>query len=121
MPVLQYAGVPGRGRAYGDPLGANPSLVYGDIRRTTTAMATSRRNRVTTYEWAIQAFDHYPDRPTLLAPGRRIGLDVAVVDWDGPRQDDSGNQDWRCWAARPKGFKGCDAGQLGELILGEPR
>jgi hypothetical protein len=117
MPVLQYVALPGNARAYADPGGANPALVYGQIERTATKMAYERKGDVTTYEWAIQAFHRYPDEPTRLTPGQRIGLDVVVVDKDrGPRRPA-----WVSWAPPPTIFKGCDAESLGELILtGEP-
>jgi RNA polymerase sigma factor (sigma-70 family) len=113
MPVLQYAAVPGRVRAYGDPKGANPSLVYGDVGRTTTTMSYHREGDITTYEWAIQPFDRYPDRPTRLVPGKKLGFDVAVADMDPDRS----RQYWFCWGSTPTPFKGFDSGQLGELVL----
>src|SRR5262249_28648662 len=85
MPVLQYAAVPGPGPVYGDPSGANPALVYGRIKRTATKMKFQRTGALTTYEWAVQAFDRYPDRPSQLYPGKRLGFDVAVVDKDNNR------------------------------------
>jgi RNA polymerase sigma factor (sigma-70 family) len=113
MPVLQYVGLPGQAPAYDDPAGANPALVYGRIERTTTRMRFQRRGDLTTYEWAIQAFDSYPDQPTRLLPGKRLGLDVVVVDKDrGDRRPA-----WMSWGASPDIFKGCDAGSLGELVL----
>jgi hypothetical protein len=118
MPVLQYVGLPSRRvAAYGDPAGANPSLVYGDIDKTRTRMAFRRSGNVTTYEWAVQAFDDYPDRPTQLRPGARLGLEVAVVDRDGDREKASFNT----WGDPPRVFKGADAGELGELLLGQAR
>jgi hypothetical protein len=36
------------------------------------------------YECATQPFDQYPDQPTHLKPGKRIGFDLAVVDKDAP-------------------------------------
>jgi hypothetical protein len=35
-------------------------------------------------ERAIQVFERYPDRPTRLEPGKRIGFDVSVADRDTP-------------------------------------
>jgi len=113
MPVLQYAAVPDSTRAYGDKDGANPSLVYGKISRTATRMKYHRAGDVTTYEWAVQAFDHYPDRPSRLQPGRRLGLEVAVLDKD-PNPVRSA---FLTWGSPPRVFKGCDAGSLGELVL----
>jgi RNA polymerase sigma factor (sigma-70 family) len=115
MPVLQYAAVPAKLTAYGDKEGANPSLVYGRISRTKTKMKYSRNGDTTTYEWAVQAFDQYPSRPTELKPGKRLGLEIAVLDKD-PRPSKSA---FFTWGSPPDFFKGGDAGSLGELILGE--
>jgi len=115
MPVLQYAAVPAAMRAYGDNEGANPSLVYGRISRTTTKMKYYRDGDTTTYEWAVQAFDRYPEHPTVLKPGKRLGLEIAVLDKD-PRPSKSA---FLTWGLPPDFFKGGDAGSLGELILGE--
>jgi RNA polymerase sigma factor (sigma-70 family) len=114
MPVLQYVGVPGPTPAYGDPSGANPALVYGRIERTRTVMRYRREGDVTTYEWAVQAFDQYPDRPARLHPGARLGFDVAIVD-----KDRTGRPAYLTWGPVPPYFKGYDAGTLGELILAD--
>ena len=45
-------------------------------------MTWRREGDLTTYEWAIQAYDRFPGRPTRLIPGKRIGFDVAIVDKD---------------------------------------
>jgi RNA polymerase sigma factor (sigma-70 family) len=113
MPVLQYAAVPGPVRAYGDRWGANPSLVYARTRETRTKMRYRTDGDVTTYEWAIQAYDQYPDQPTRLSAGMRLGFDVAVVDKD----TGAGRPAWMSWGPAPKRFKGCDAENLGELDL----
>jgi RNA polymerase sigma factor (sigma-70 family) len=115
MPVLQYAAIPGEAPAYNDRRGSNPSLLYGRLSDTTTAMSYRREGDVTTYEWAIQVFDRYPDRPSRLESGKRIGLDVVVVDKDRDREKPT----WLYWGPAPTRFKGWDAGILGELILGE--
>ena len=115
MPALQYVAIPGQGPAYADRYGANPSLVYGDIRKTSTEMAYSRTTGMTVYEWAVQAFDRYPDEPTTLVPRQRIGLEIAIVDKDRIL----GSPAWTSWGASPRIFKGCDSGSLGELILAE--
>ena len=82
LPVLQYVAVPGPTPAYADRTGANPTLMYGRIQRTGTVMKSRRKGDITTYEWAVQAFDRYPDRPTRLDPGKRIGFEVAIVNKD---------------------------------------
>ncbi len=82
MPVLQYAGVPGKVAAYGDRWGANPSLVYARQKESRTKMQASRSGDVMTYEWAVKVFDSYPEKPTELLPGKKLGLDIAVLDKD---------------------------------------
>ena len=116
MPALQYVAIPGKGRAYADPNGHNPSLMYGDASKTRTLTAWTHKDGVTTYECAIQVFDHYPDQPTRLMPGKRIGFDVAVVDKDSSGLPSS----YVTWGAAPTAMKGLDAGQLGDLILAGP-
>jgi len=116
MPALQYMMCP-PGGSYGDVIqsadkSANPNLAEGDISKTRTKGATTRMGDVTVYEWAIQAFDRYPDDPTELVVGRTIGFDVVAVDkdshWDSPA--------WICWA--PFGVsKNFSADLLGDLML----
>jgi RNA polymerase sigma factor (sigma-70 family) len=115
MPVLQYVGVPGEVPAYGDKWGANPSLLYSKTRERHTRMKYRRDGDTTTYEWAIQAYDHFPDRLTQLVPGQRIGFDLAVVDKDSPKAPPA----WMYWGPTWAGFKGWNAANLGELILAE--
>jgi RNA polymerase sigma factor (sigma-70 family) len=115
MPALQYAGVPAPIAAYGDPREANPSLLYGDIRKTTTKMKYRHTKGTIIYEWAVQPFDQYPRQPGLLYAGKRLGLEVAVVDKDHARTRPT----FLTWGPPPVRFKGCDAGSLGELILEE--
>jgi RNA polymerase sigma factor (sigma-70 family) len=79
MPVLHYVGVPGKVRAYADPWDANPSLVYARTKQTATLMRYQHNGDVTMYEWSVKPFDRFPDRPTGLYPGKRLGLEVAVV------------------------------------------
>ena len=115
MPVLQYVGLAGEQPAYGDRFGANPSLVYARSREPNTRMKYRRRGNTTTYEWAIQAYDRYPDAPTRLEPGKRIGLEVAVVDKDSGRTKPA----FLTWASPPETFKFLNAGSLGELYLAD--
>jgi RNA polymerase sigma factor (sigma-70 family) len=117
MPVLQYAGVPGAVSAYGDRWNANPSLVYARTRQTGTTMKYWRVGDVTTYEWSVKPFDRFPDRPTSLYPGKRLGLDVAVVDQDSRLTLVPRPPTFLTWASPPDVFKGNDASSLGELIL----
>ena len=82
VPVQQYVAIPGKGMIYGQKQASNPILMAGSLKRTKTRMAYVQKADVTVYEWAIQVFDRYPDKPTKLEPGKRIGFDVAVVDKD---------------------------------------
>jgi RNA polymerase sigma factor (sigma-70 family) len=115
MPVLQYVGLAGKVPAYGDPFGANPSLVYAKTRERRTEMKYRREGQVTTYEWAIPVYERFPDRPTRLEPGKRIGLEIAVVDKDSGRTKPA----FLTWGSPPAIFKGFDAGSLGELLLSD--
>ena len=115
MPALQYVAVPGRVAAYCDPWGANPSLMYAKTRENRTKMKYRRTGELTTYEWAIQAYDHYPDKPTRLFVGKRLGLDVAVVDKDSVLALPS----FFLWGPTEGVYKGCNAESLGELVLME--
>jgi hypothetical protein len=132
-PVLQYIGLPGKGPVYGgnqapDQEGGgadNPILWSRDIKKTKTRMAFRRQGDVTTYEWAIQAFDHYPDQPTKLRPGVQIGFDVVVCDKDKAAQTpqaandpEEDRQAWVCWGPPWRRLKYLDAANLGEIILG---
>lgn len=126
LPVQQYIGIPGSGRIYGTTAGTNPILIAGDLRKTKTRMKYRRQGDVTTYEWAIQPFDHYPDTPSVLEPGKRIGFDVAVVDKDVPARSPGGLSEpepdrsaWIYWGPTWAGIKVLDAGNLGELLLGD--
>jgi hypothetical protein len=113
MPVLQYVAIPADVPAYRDSWNANPSLVYARTQQSATKMVYRHTGGITTYEWAIQAYDTYPDQPTRLQAGKRLGIEVAVVDKDDPR----GPPTFLTWGQPPARFKGLDAGSLGELIL----
>jgi hypothetical protein len=118
MPVLQYAGVPGRVAAYGDPWGANPSLVYAKQKESRTKMQVQRAGDVITYEWAVAVFDSFPGKPSELLPGKKVGLDIAVLDKDRKKSRSSARPpSFRTWGVPPVEFKGCDSGSLGELTL----
>jgi hypothetical protein len=118
MPVLQYAGVPGKVAAYGDRWGANPSLVYARQKESRTRMQVSRSGDVITYEWAVTVFDSFPEKLTQLHPGKKLGLDIAVLDKDRKATNSASRRpSFRTWGAAPVEFKGCNAGSLGELIL----
>jgi hypothetical protein len=115
MPVLQYVGVPGDVSAYADPWGENPSLLYTRTKQVGTTMKYRHENKITTYEWAISVYDHYPGLPTRLHSGKRLGFEVAVLDKDDPKRLSY----FLTWGAPPTYFKGFDSGTLGELILVE--
>jgi hypothetical protein len=126
VPVQQYVGIPGPGKVYGSKYDTNPVLLAGDITKTKTRMAFRRKHDVTTYEWAIQVFDRYPDRPTKLEAGKRIGFDLAIVDKDVPatsaqalNEPQEDRADWLYWGPKWTGMKVFDAGNLGELVLGK--
>jgi hypothetical protein len=132
LAALQYIGIPGEGRVFGmvKSLGQergpdNPILMFGDIKKTKTRMAFRREAGVTTYEWAIQAFDHYPDEPTKLIPSKRIGFDVAIADKDKPAVSDGPATEppddrtaWVCWSPNYRGLRFLNARDLGEIVLG---
>ncbi len=132
LPALEYIGIPGQGRVFGVDFSDgqergddNPILQFGDIKKTKTRMAFRRAGDVTTYEWAVQAFDHFPDKPTRLLPGVQIGLDVVVLDKDKPAQTDRAYNDpepdrqaWVSWGPAWRRTKSFDAANLGEIILG---
>ena len=124
FPVQQYIAIPGTGRIYGLRQVTNPVLIAGDLRKTKTRMAFSRKGDVTTYEWAIQVFDQYPDMPTNLEPGKRIGFDIAIGDKDAPGSPSQTSAEaaadlatWIYWGPEWQGIKVLDAGALGEIIL----
>jgi RNA polymerase sigma factor (sigma-70 family) len=117
MPVIQYVGVPGDVAAYGDPWKANPSVVYGRQRQTTTKMKFQVDGDVITYEWSIQPFDRFPDRPAHFVPGLRLGLDVAVVDKDRDGLTKVSPPTYLSWASSPVRFKGIDPESLGDLLI----
>jgi hypothetical protein len=120
MPVLQYAGIPGKVAAYGDRFGANPSLVYATQKEPRTRMQVSRSGDVIIYEWAVAVFDSFPAKPTQLLPGKKLGLEIAVLDKDKKALRSAARRpSFRTWGAAPTKFKGCDAGSLGELALAQ--
>ena len=76
--------IPGTGMIYGVRQASNLILIAGILKNTRSRMVYTQKGDVTTYEWAIQVFDRYPDRPTRLEPGKWIGFDVSLVDRDSP-------------------------------------
>lgn len=132
LAVLQYIGIAGEGPIYGVKRSAgelrgpdNPILMFGNIKKTCTRMEYRRERGLTVYEWAIEAFDHYPDRPTKLTPGKKIGFDVGVADKDAPAttsapQDEpvSERVAWVSWWPGYYGPRYFNAADMGEIILG---
>jgi hypothetical protein len=128
LPVQQYIAIPGEGKVYGMGYGTNPILISGDLKTSQTRMAYRRRGDVTTYEWAIRVFDQYPDKPTRLEPGKRIGFDLAISDRDVPamvpdaqallQEPEENRRTWLYWNPTWDGMKVLNASSLGELVLG---
>jgi hypothetical protein len=96
------------------------SLVYARTKQNDTLMTYQRTGDITTYEWSVKPFDRFPDRPAHLFPGKRIGLEVAVVDKDANTTKNSVPPAFLTWGLPPTIFKGSDASTLGELILAGP-
>ncbi len=120
VPVQQYIAIPGKGMIYGVKQASNPILIAGSLKNTKSRMAYTQKGDVTTYEWAIQVFDRYPDKPTRLEPGKRIGFDIGVVDRDTPEtknEPEANFSAWVFWSPLWRGIKVLDAGALGEVIL----
>ena len=99
--------------------------MFGDIGKTKTRMAYRRVGDVTTYEWALQAFDRYPDQPTKLFPNKKIGFDVVVVDKDRPAvtggpatEPEDDRSAWVTWSPILKVPAFLHADRLGEIVLG---
>jgi len=112
---LQYAGM-ASDQAQTSYKGNNTYISRLDIGLTRSHMAYNRKGDITTYEWAIEVFDHYPDQPAQLTPGKTIGFDVAVVDLDHGNTTVS----WVTWGAFIGG-KVHDANRLGDLVLDDSR
>jgi len=115
--VLQYILCP-PGGTY-DMTGAdastlpNPSLSGGNIENTRTRGAFSRNGDISVFEWAIETYDRYPNTPARLIPGRTIGIDVVINDYDG-----SGVSAWVSWSEyKPMKFANGDA--LGEILIAD--
>ena len=107
---LQYAIVPGGWGSYGGGR-ENPAINIGSIRGTRSQGAFSRQGDITSYEWAIEVFDRFPDKPARLASGKNIAFDVVVVDKDG-----SDISAWVPWGP-PMADKSRHAVRLGSLAL----
>jgi hypothetical protein len=106
---LQYVMVPGGG-SYGGQ--GNPSLIWGEIGRTRTQGAYSRKGDFTVYEWAIEVFEKFPKSTVDLRSGIVIGFDVIAVDKD----DDWENAAWVSWGPSVAD-KSSSSGRIGRLQL----
>jgi hypothetical protein len=114
---LQYALVPGPGE-YIAGLG-NPTLNAGGksspANTTRTRAAFRYDGKIITYEWAVEVYDRFLDRPAQLTAGKKIGFDVVVVD----KQSD-GYHGWTPWGS-PGVHKFERPENLGELELTSER
>ena len=63
-------------------------------------MEFQREDDVTTYEWAVKVYDSFPNDPTRLEAGKKLGFEVAVLDKDKkrPRSLDPRPPSFRTWA-----------------------
>jgi len=109
FPTQKYVMCP-PGGSYQD--GENPCLRLGDIAKTKTRGAYAREGRTSVYEWAIEAFDHFPGAPTKLEAGKTLGLDLMFGDVDS----ESDAVDWISWARFEVG-KEINTQLLGDLVL----
>lgn len=125
-PVRQYVMCP-EGGAYSNFISApdssaNPNLVDGDISKTRTKCVAVRHGNTTIYEWAVELYDNYPDRKTILQAGKTVGFDIAVVDRDNDgipvNNPAGGSTAWVCWAQFGT-LKAFDTDLLGDLVLME--
>ncbi|MBT5058353.1 MAG: hypothetical protein HOM68_17555 [Gemmatimonadetes bacterium] len=91
----------------------NPAMRNGAIGRTRTRAVWRRQGDITTYEWQIDLFDRPGQRSNLTA-GDVIGLDVVIVDHDGPG---TGNAAWVPWGP-PVGTKWASNDRVGRVLLG---
>ena len=92
---------------------SNPVLPFGDITKTRTRAAFSREGETSIYEWAVEVFDHYPDSPTHLTPGKTIGFDVMIPDQDKQSQDYA----FLIWTPVKDGARFFNADLLGDVVL----
>ncbi len=90
----------------------NPAISGGDILKAGLQGTCLRSANITTYEWSIPLFEHYPDRRLRIEPNKKIGFDVNVIDADG---EENGN--WVAWT--PEGGKNKNSDLLGDLVFVE--
>ncbi len=92
-------------------------MAGGDVTKTRTSCAVSREGNITIYEWAVELFEHYPDQPTTLEKGMKIGLDVIINDSDTSDERPRERPAWVGWS-KYKPYKFFNADTLGEVTLG---
>ncbi|MBT3342525.1 MAG: hypothetical protein HN712_21120 [Gemmatimonadetes bacterium] len=96
-----------------DGFQGSPAMRNGEIGATRTRAVWNRQGDITTYEWQIDVFDRQGQRTDLI-PGEVIGLDVVVVDYDGPG---SGNPAWVPWGPAI-GNKWTGNDRIARVVLG---
>ncbi|NKB72156.1 MAG: redoxin domain-containing protein [Candidatus Latescibacteria bacterium] len=113
--IFQYAGMAqNAGQTFAR--GFNTYMFRFDITQTRSQMAFSRQGDITTYEWALEVFDHFPDQKAHLEPGRRMGFDVMMLDLDAVG-DDVTWVSWGQFTFAPD--KIAEADGLADLVLGD--
>lgn len=117
LTALQYTLCPPGGsydtKQAGQPEPKNPRMFQADITKTRAQAAYSRQGDISIYEFAIEAFDRFPDAPTKLLSGKIIGLDVVSNDVDS-----TGAPAWVCWGTF-KPFKFFNADTLGDVLIAD--
>ena len=113
---LQYALVPGPGEYI--PGHGNPTLhsANGGSRNaacTRTEAAYRREGDRTYYEWAVEVYEKFPNRPAKLTPGKTVGFDVVIVD-----NDNRGSFRWQPWGSTA-GMKFGSPDRVGWCVLSE--
>lgn len=107
----QYVGVAGDGAYFRH----NPALMNNPPPADSgIAFAHSREGDVTIYEFALRAYERYPNRYATIEPGKRVGFEVVVVDKDG--EDDAPG--FIAWSM-PGPLKHYDARLLGDMVFVE--
>ncbi|MEO6847182.1 MAG: ankyrin repeat domain-containing protein, partial [Chthoniobacterales bacterium] len=98
-----------------NPAGDNPVLNGANIKKTKSKCVWSREGNITTYEWAVQVYDHFPTQ-TQIEPGKRIGFDVIVANLDRPDGKTNYHAAWLPFGA-PAPWKMFDASSLADLVF----
>ena len=123
LAAMCYGGVAHTGGAYqtktNNPWGDNPIIYYGRLENTHARMKWRRDGDRTTYEFAVQIYDHFP-RLGEIKPDKRIGFDAVIVDMD---LNDGKITDHAAWIpfGKPQGAKYFDASSLADLVFVKDR